>query len=283
MKIAITTGDPDGIGFEVTAKALNQLRSRSRDQFTIFATDYQSARWQKMVQKSCPGAQILLRTDTPADWVREAAQSTLQKKFDALVTGPMSKKPTGHTEILQNVAQVPHVFMGFLGRKFHVVLATGHIAVKNVSQFLTEDILGAALESANELRMRLCPSKPLAVLALNPHAGERGLLGDEEILISNVINRYRKLKWPVMGPLVPDAAFTPSQRRLAGVYVAAYHDQGLIPFKALHAHSEGAQMTLGLPFIRTSVDHGTAKDIFGMNKADPGSMVAAIRWARRWR
>jgi 4-hydroxythreonine-4-phosphate dehydrogenase len=115
----------------------------------------------------------------------------------------------------------------------------------------------------------------LAIVGVNPHAGEQGLLGDEEALLRQLLGA------DVRGPLVPDAAFLPANWGLYSVYVCPYHDQGLIPFKLVHGFDSGVHMTLGLPFIRTSVDHGTAKDIFGKNKARAGSMKDAITTAIR--
>ena len=121
--------------------------------------------------------------------------------------------------------------------------------------------------------------RPIGVLGLNPHAGDSGLIGKEEAdIITPVLEKLRGEKVPVEGPLVPDSAFTPSLRERYSLYLALYHDQGLIPFKAIHGQN-GVHITWGLPFVRTSVDHGTAFDIAGQGKADSTSMRLAIEWA----
>jgi 4-hydroxythreonine-4-phosphate dehydrogenase len=125
-------------------------------------------------------------------------------------------------------------------------------------------------------------SRPLALLGLNPHAGEEGIIGDTEKKIHHsVIESARERGVKIEGPLVPDAAFFEKNWSEYSVYIANYHDQGLIPFKMIHGQESGIHLTMGLPFVRTSVDHGTAKDIFGKNKADASSMTLAIEWAIR--
>ena len=142
-----------------------------------------------------------------------------------------------------------------------------------------------AVRAADELRKVLDKkqmSRPIAILGLNPHAGEQGLIGSVENRIhAKVLETAAEEKLNVDGPLVPDAAFFPKNWSKYSVFVANYHDQGLIPFKMTHGQESGVQVTMGLPFVRTSVDHGTAKDIFGKNKADPRSMLQALEWAIR--
>jgi 4-hydroxythreonine-4-phosphate dehydrogenase len=124
---------------------------------------------------------------------------------------------------------------------------------------------------------------PIGLLGLNPHAGDSGLIGQEEqTVISKAMKQLFELGIPVVGPLVPDAAFQKENWGKYSTFVACYHDQGLIPFKSIHGFDSGVHLTLGLSLKRTSVDHGTAKDIFGKNKANPGSMVSALRWAIKW-
>ena len=119
----------------------------------------------------------------------------------------------------------------------------------------------------------------MALVGLNPHAGEKGLIGKfESENLKPVLTQIKK-KHSVEGPLVPDAAFFDDNWKKYSTYVCLYHDQGLIPFKMVHGQDSGVHLTLGLPFIRTSVDHGTAKNIFGKNKANPNSMIEAVDWA----
>jgi 4-hydroxythreonine-4-phosphate dehydrogenase len=280
--IAITTGDSDGIGFEITAKALKQLsRSTvsSKVRYVVFGSRHGNLQWRRQLSRLA-NVDLVLKNGPPRNWVRTAAEGCLNGEFDALVTGPMSKQPTGHTEILADVANVKNPLMAFLGTQFHVVLATGHIAVTDLRRHLNPRQLKWAIEKALELRAQLGLKKPVGILAVNPHAGEGGLIGKDDLAVARVIKSLSR-KQNIVGPLVPDAAFMRSHLGRHSIFVAQYHDQGLIPFKALHSFSEGTQVTLGIPFVRTSVDHGTAKDIFNKNKADAGSMVAAIQWARR--
>ena len=275
---AVTTGDPDGIGVEVTSKALGKLKSPRATEFVVFATSYKSSRWLNPLRKM-KRVSVVLRDDTPADWVRVAAEGCLNGDFAGMVTGPMSKNPTGHTEILSKTAGRPLGLMCFLGSKCHVILATGHIPLSQVSTSLTEERLEFTFEQALLLRKRLRIKKPIGVLGLNPHAGESGQIGHEEEWIRALVSRQHPKN--IKGPLVPDAAFTSGQLNKFGMFIALYHDQGLIPFKALHGFDEGAHLTLGLPFVRTSVDHGTAKDIFNRGRAHFGSMLSALEWAGR--
>jgi 4-hydroxythreonine-4-phosphate dehydrogenase len=279
-RIVITTGDPDGIGFEITAKALTQLPRPRGFQYIVFGSARGNERWLQRILKLGSLIDWQPREDAPSAWVRTAAEGCLAGHFSAMVTGPMSKDPVGHTEILAEVTGVKNPLMAFLGRFFNVVLATGHVPVTDLARHLTPASLEWAIRQAVDLRARLHLTKPVGVLAINPHAGEGGRIGREDLSLATLIQRFDSNS-RVVGPLVPDAAFANGQAQRYSVLVAQYHDQGLIPFKALHSYAEGTQVTLGIPFVRTSVDHGTAKDIFNKNKADPGSMVAAIQWARR--
>ncbi len=174
--------------------------------------------------------------------------------------------------------------MGFLGAKFCVVLATGHEPLSAATSNFSATTLKNALHAANSLRLTLPNSRaqrPLAVVGMNPHAGEGGLLGREEGWMSAVIKNLEPELGEIAGPLVPDAAFMPFNWKTYSVYLCPYHDQGLIPFKMVHGFKGGVHLTLGLPFVRTSVDHGTAKELFGKNKAEFGSMKDAILTAIR--
>lgn len=303
--IAITTGDEDGIGWEVTAKALLRGGARSGLRYVVYRGERASAAWSKALEKKFRRCVVGDVTEIgalpekfnlievagdggPVDWVEEAARFCLHGVFDGMVTGPLSKTlikksgrgDMGHTGILARVSKRKELHMAFVGEHFNVVLATGHVPISKVSKALTAQRLTKTLELADGLRRRLpsaTAAKPLGLVGLNPHAGEEGLIGrEEEALFKSVLRRHRG---PVKGPLVPDAAFQKPFWKNYSVYVCPYHDQGLIPFKMIHGQSSGAHLTLGLPFVRTSVDHGTAKDLFGKNRADCGSMVDALHWA----
>ncbi len=314
-RFAITTGDLDGIGLEVTYKALLKIRIPKRTQMFVFeasvAPKFLRPLRRQLIKKfrattltlgstsdfKIPDSKAALVfvecSSTPPEWVVLAAKLCLDRKFAGMITGPLSKTliveqgmtSIGHTEILRRVARSGPLNMGFLGRHFHVVLATGHVALHKLSRALTAKALQTALQHANKLRALLPPvqrQRPLALVGLNPHAGENGLIGDDEQrLYRPVLAWAKRKKIRVIGPLVPDAAFLKQNWSKYSIFVCPYHDQGLIPFKMVHGADFGAHMTLGLPFVRTSVDHGTAKDLFSLNRANPNSMIEALNWALR--
>lgn len=306
-RIIITTGDADGIGTEVAAKALSKISSAKNIQFVIMRSAQAPASHVKLMAKKFKRIQFdslssaLLSTESksnilldvvlssnPHQWVHEAATACVTGQASAIATAPMSKRSAGgrtvgHTEILKDVSKASHVFMAFLGKHFNVVSCTGHVPVKDVSSQLTSDKMIRASALAYDFVQKLPRKharKPLAVVGLNPHAGENGSIGTEESTVyAPVLRELESRKINCEGPLVPDAAFIKENWAKYSFYISPYHDQALIPFKLVHGKSSGAHITMGLPFIRTSVDHGTAKDIFNKNKADPGSMIDALKWA----
>ncbi len=307
MKIAITTGDHDGIGLEVAVKALLEIGPQKNVQFILWRSKKSSHQNLKALNKKFQRLQVSSLQEaleingtalveigsdlSPGHWVEETARACMKNEVQALCTGPLSKttikdagfKDLGHTDILKRVSGSKKVHMGFVGDKFSVVLTTGHIAISQVSKHLSFSTLTEAILHANSLRLQMPKSqqkKPLGILGLNPHAGEDGLIGQEELfLFSELSNWAKENKILLEGPLVPDAAFFPQNWKKYSIYVALYHDQGLIPFKMIHGQDSGVHITLGIPFVRTSVDHGTAKDIFNKNKANPSSMIDALRCA----
>lgn len=217
--------------------------------------------------------------------MQSAALLAKEGSVSGIVTGPVSKERfealgtghRGHTSLLAQIGGRA-VYQGYIGSKMNVVLATDHVALKDVETALTSDRLKGALDAAEQLRRLLAKQKarlPIRWLGLNPHAGENGLIGTfERRLIA------KKVFPPSFGPPLPaDSAFSHENLNSTGVYLALYHDQGLIPFKMLHGQDSGFQISLGLPFVRTSVDHGTAKDLYGKGLANPGSMIDAIKAA----
>lgn len=308
LRIAITTGDPDGIGWEVTVKALNSLKPKRDVQFLVYRSKSGPVPKPKIkTLKTVPVANLLDALKEPFDsrtileirgeappalWVEEAAAACMEGSLQALVTAPLSKpsiiqaglKDIGHTEILQRISGKPDLFMGFIGQKFNVLLGTGHQSLIEAVQSLNLQRLAKILKAAQTFT-KLLPARrrnlPVALVGLNPHAGEGGLIGTDEGWMSGLIEDQRTRGMRVVGPLVPDAAFLPRNWPEFSTYICLYHDQGLIPFKMVHGFSGGVHVTLGLPFVRTSVDHGTAKELFGKNKADAGSMRDAIETAIR--
>jgi 4-hydroxythreonine-4-phosphate dehydrogenase len=292
-RFLLTTGDADGVGLEVTYKALLKTALPVDTEIVVLEPErvhhsLQSIR-KKVAQKR--GVLLLPSSDSPAHWVYNGAKACLRNEFSGLITAPLSKtlirdagfKYIGHTEILAAVSRRHDLHMAFIGREFNVVLATGHAPIKRVGALLSTKNIVSTVEQADRLRRRL-PTKlrkrPLALLGLNPHAGEKNLIGNEESrAFKAALRALQRKKIKVVGPLVPDAAFLRQNWQQYSVFICAYHDQGLIPFKLVHGADSGAHITLGLPFVRTSVDHGTAKDIFGQGRANPNSMCDAIRWA----
>lgn len=310
---AITTGDADGVGFEITAKAL--LKNKFSANFVVFIYPESERKFKKLLQNKFNP--LILKTEAellvwlsqknsggltrvkqfvlfethlkPTECVQLAAQLSIEKKFDGLITAPMSKEKlllnghkqtAGHTEIFKAVSKNKNLFMTFLGSEFNVLLVTDHIGFKKVPAELKKN-LAQALKTSVIVAKKLNFRK-IGVLGLNPHAGEKGLIGNKEDLfvertVKAVAKKHRDLSF--LFPLPPDAAFMPHIRKKIDLYIALYHDQGLIPFKALHGFNSGVHITSGLNFIRTSVDHGTAKDIYGKNLANPSSMIDAINYA----
>src|SRR5208283_2704982 len=236
-----------------------------------------------------------LAANAAVAWLRDGAERCLRHELDALVTAPVNKESivraghqfTGQTEFLSELAQARRTAMMLLGhdergRWLRVALATIHISLKSVSEKLTTENINLAIELAVQSCRDLgLPRARIAVAGLNPHAFEGGEFGDEEIkTIAPAVLAAQKRGLDVVGPLSGDTVFHYALQGNFDVVVAMYHDQGLAPLKAV-AFDTGVNWTLGLPFIRTSPDHGTAYDIAGKGIANPSSMMAAIRLAKQ--
>lgn len=222
-------------------------------------------------------------------YLKRAIELAMAGQIAGIVTAPLAKHSLhlagleypGHTEILQEFSGSPEVAMMFWGKQLKVLLATTHIPLVQVAASLTKELLERKIKLLVEF---LCQTgsttvKPVAVAALNPHAGEDGAFGDEENrVIRPALQSCSRLGLPVIGPIPADVLFYQAVQGRYDAVVALYHDQGLIPFKMLH-FADGVNVTIGLPFVRTSVDHGTAFDIAGKNIADCSSMIEAIRLA----
>jgi 4-hydroxythreonine-4-phosphate dehydrogenase len=233
--------------------------------------------------------------NTSIAWLYDGAKRCLRGELDALVTAPVNKeaiiraghKFIGQTEFLSDLADTKRTAMMLLGTDTHgrwlrVVLATVHISIKSVPEKLTAEKISLAIELAAQAcrDLGLLRAK-IAVAGLNPHAGEGGEFGDEEIkIIAPTVLALQKKGLDVTGPLSGDTIFHHALQGDFDAVVAMYHDQGLAPLKAV-AFDTGVNWTLGLPFIRTSPDHGTAYDIAGKGIANPSSMIAAIRLAKQ--
>src|SRR5690349_17415455 len=224
-------------------------------------------------------------------WLRAGARQCLRGEADALVTAPVNKESiirgaqksfVGQTELLSALAGTRRTAMMLLGhddrgRWLRVALATIHVPLKDVARALTRRKVALAIELAAQACRELGLARGrVAVCGLNPHAGEGGLIGTEEItVIAPAVAAARRAGLDVVGPLAADTLFHAALRGDYDAVVAMYHDQGLAPLKMV-AFDTGVNWTLGLPFIRTSPDHGTAYDIAGQGVADPSSMASAI-------
>ncbi|MDQ6959773.1 MAG: 4-hydroxythreonine-4-phosphate dehydrogenase PdxA [Mariprofundaceae bacterium] len=222
--------------------------------------------------------------------IKAAAMACMEKKARAMVTGPIEKSVLrdagfdfpGHTEFLAHLANVPKVVMMLAGRELRVALLTTHMALADVPAVLNvEDTLETLrITHLNLLRFFGIAHPKLALCGLNPHAGESGHFGREEIdILQPAAEQARRTGLDVIGPLPADTLFTAANRKMLDAIVCCYHDQGLIPLKTL-SFGDAVNVTLGLPFIRTSVDHGTALDRAGSGKVSYSSLMAALHLAR---
>lgn len=300
--LVLTQGDPRGVGPELLLRLAAQGQLRPGDVVVAspawmegwvqrLPAPWAAAGWAQIqaclspVEDEDPGAAQVRALARGVDLVLEAPGR-------ALVTAPIDKRAChdagfefpGHTEYLAHRAGGAEVAMLMVGSRLRVVPVTIHVPLREVATRLcAEAIVSAGELLARALRERFGCARPrVAVLGLNPHAGERGLLGDEEArIIEPAVQALRRRCSfaEVSGPVPADAAFAAHHLGRYDAVLAMYHDQGLGPFKLVH-FTDGVNMTLGLPFVRTSPDHGTALDIAGQGIADASSMEAAIRIAR---
>jgi 4-hydroxythreonine-4-phosphate dehydrogenase len=280
-RVGITLGDQAGIGPEIVRAALASGRLPADARYSIIGPEI-----------NCSLGQPTAETARAAfDALEEAADLALRGELDAVVTGPINKarmydigfKFPGQTEFLANRCATGNFAMLLTGGKLTVALVTVHIPLREVPGALKkEEIVRVGLLLEDFLRRRGMDQPRIAVAGLNPHAGESGSIGNEETdTIAPAIAELRRLtesRTNVAGPFSPDTIFYHAANGGWDGVLCMYHDQGLIPLK-LHAFHEGVNVTLGLPFPRTSPDHGTAFEIAGKNIARPDSMIAAINLA----
>jgi len=222
------------------------------------------------------------------EYLNKAIDLAQTKEIYAIVTAPINKEAIhkagfrfqGHTEILAARTKTKDYAMMFVSDPLWVILATTHLPLREVSRHLTKNKILKTIQLAHETLSRVRGRKPkIGVAGLNPHAGEGGIFGKEEIkIIKPAIDEAKKLGINVEGPISPDAIFYLAKSGMFDIVVAMYHDQGLIPLKLL-AFNRSVNVTVGLPFIRTSVDHGTGFDIVGKGWANPQSLMEAIKVA----
>ncbi|HYH42629.1 MAG TPA: 4-hydroxythreonine-4-phosphate dehydrogenase PdxA [Burkholderiales bacterium] len=313
--IAVTAGEPAGIGPDLCVQLVNErLAARvvviaDRDLIAgrarllgidarivefdpaagAAAAGELCVRHVPLAAASIPGTLDSRNSRYVLATLEAAADGCLDGTFAAMATGPVNKAVindagipfTGHTEFLAARTATPHVVMMLVGGGMRVALATTHLALRDVPDAITRESLNDTLAILrSDLIGRFGVARPRVLVAgLNPHAGESGHLGREEIeVIEPVLSALRDAGFDVVGPLPADTLFHPDRLREADAVLAMYHDQGLPVLK--HASfGSGVNVTLGLPIIRTSVDHGTALDLAGTGGADVGSLVAAITLA----
>ncbi|MFQ5585664.1 MAG: 4-hydroxythreonine-4-phosphate dehydrogenase PdxA [Thermodesulfobacteriota bacterium] len=307
--IAITMGDPAGVGPEVLLRAVADKRV-TRCCHPVVLGDGAILRHiarkiglrgvvSKVIVHNLsylnparikPGRPYISCGRAMVRYVEEAARLAMAGDVDAMVTGPISKEAInragcpfpGHTEFLASLTKSKDYAMMLGGRRLKVVLVTIHEPLRVVPRLLTEEKILKTIRITDEsFKEYLGFKRPrIAVAALNPHGGEGGLFGDEEVgIIGPAMKRARRLGIDVSGPHPPDTLFHRAAKgKEFDVVVSMYHDQGLIPLKLIH-FEDGVNVTLGLPVIRTSVDHGTAYDIAWQGSASPDSMIAAIKMA----
>jgi 4-hydroxythreonine-4-phosphate dehydrogenase len=290
--LVVTAGEPAGIGPELC----NVLADTAfRDQVVIMGDRRLIDERLAVIDTPFPvevepGRPTSANAATLLDGLRRAARGCLDGEFSALVTAPLAKRViadsgipfSGHTEFLAEVTGAPLPVMMLVAGDLRVALATTHLPLRAVADALTPQKLETVLRILHaDLQDKFGVADPdIVVCGLNPHAGEDGHLGDEEIsFIAPTIERLRADGMNVRGPLPADTAFTPAAGHKDAV-LAMYHDQGL-PVLKYAGFGHAVNVTLGLPIIRTSVDHGTAFDIAGSGRADPGSLLAAVELAAR--
>jgi len=298
-------GDPAGIGPEIIALCLAQPAILKLAQFFIIGDGQILNRYLKRFPKNC--RLLDLKNVSPAhyqsgrpsphcaraalDYLNCAIKFLQAKQIDALVTAPVSKETIhslgvrfpGHTEYLAESFGIKNIGMMFVTKTLKTVIATRHIPLTHVSRSLTPKLIGETIYLTDKsLKQYFKMRRPhIAVCGLNPHAGEGGTIGKEEITtIIPAIQKAQRQHIHVSGPFSADTIFFPENSKKFDCIIALYHDQGLIAPKSLEFRNL-VNLTLGLPFVRTSPAHGTAFDIAGKKKADPSSMAAAITLACR--
>jgi 4-hydroxythreonine-4-phosphate dehydrogenase len=281
-RVAITVGDPAGIGPEIARKTATSARVRAACTPVLYAPDRADA---------FPPGQLSAQAGRAAyDAVVRAVRDAREGLVDAVATAPINKAAwaeaglpwKGHTDLLAHLTGAPRVAMMFHSRVLRVVLATVHVPLAEVPRLLTRDLVDGIIElTSSELPRFGLPRPRLAVAGLNPHAGEQGLIGREDMdVLAPAVEAARARGVTIDGPFPGDTVFVRAARGEFDAVIACYHDQGLIPVKLL-AFGKAVNVTLGLPIVRTSVDHGTAFDIAGQGKADPGSLIEAVLLAAK--
>ena len=336
LLLALTMGDPAGIGPEICLKYLQWWQQQVAEQAAVsiplvfgdrcvlaeFCETSAGKPWRELLEQldvltweQCRAqaprferpALIDPQLLTPAEiapaqvtaaqgraaygYIERAIEQALQGRIAGLVTGPIHKEALraagipypGHTEILADKTGSDRIVMMLTAPEITCALVTAHVGFQEVAGLITRERVSETIELTHAAMQRILGRAPrLTLCGLNPHAGEQGLFGqqEEERCLIPAAEQARARGVSLVGPLPPDTAFLPARRRQTDAYICMYHDQGLIPLKAL-AFEEAVNVTLGLPIVRTSVDHGTAFDIAWQGIADVSSLIQAVRLAER--
>jgi len=311
IRILITIGDINGIGPEIVLKTLGRKDITSKYDITVITPVTVFEYYYRLLHvkpvkgkfriisigedkvKIQPGKITKESGYISGLAIQTAAELCKRKKYDVIVTAPISKKAlnlggfnySGHTEMLADLCNAKDSVMIMVSTKFKIGFATTHPPIKDVPKIITKELLTNKIEICyKSLKNDFGIKNPsIGVLSLNPHGGENGQIGREEIdiiisVIKKISKKYKNLN--IKGPFPSDAYFANKNYQKFDMTYAMYHDQGLIPFKML-AGMKGVNFTAGLPIIRTSPDHGTAYDIAGKGLASEESLIEAIKWGEK--
>ena len=314
INVGITIGDPNGIGIEIILKSLSNFSLFHECNFIIYASTGLIEKQKQHFQIDTPPLKKIDSEEDLSDTqinvkevfsnsqfnfgesdkelsalgilsLKEATKAIKDKKIDVLVTAPINKdlsfsesfKYTGHTDFLKNYFRISPLML-MISKELKIALLTDHVPIKDVSNAINQDIVEQkikALEKSliNDFQIK----KPkIAVLAVNPHSGDNGVIGNEDqSIITPAINSFKGTTSSINGPFSADTFFVNENYKKYDGIIASYHDQGLIPFKTI-SFGKGVNFTAGLPFVRTSPDHGTGFDIAGKGIADHTSFTNAI-------
>ncbi|HZS67833.1 MAG TPA: 4-hydroxythreonine-4-phosphate dehydrogenase PdxA [Burkholderiales bacterium] len=290
-RIALTSGEPAGVGPELCVRVAREARNAELvviGDRTLLA-GAPRVEHVPLARPATPGRLDAANARYVLAVLDRAISGCLQGEFAAMVTAPVQKSVindagiafTGHTEYLAERAATEHVVMMLVGGGLRVALATTHLPLSDVPRAITADSLLKTLRVLDrDLRQRFrLPQPRILVAGLNPHSGESGHLGREDIeVVRPAIAAARTAGIDASGPIPADTLFVPERLKNADAVLAMYHDQGL-PVLKYASFGRGVNVTLGLPFVRTSVDHGTALDLAGSGRADPGSLREALELA----
>ena len=315
INVGITIGDPNGIGIEIILKSLSNFSLFHECNFIIYASTGLIEKQKQHFQIDTPPLKKIDSEEDLSDTqinvkevfsdsqfnfgesekelselgilsLKEATKAIKDKKIDVLVTAPINKdlsfsesfKYTGHTDFLKNYFRISPLML-MISKELKIALLTDHIPIKDVSNAIDQDLVEQKikiLETSliNDFQIK----KPkIAVLAVNPHAGDNGVIGNEDqSIITPAINSFKGTTSSINGPFSADTFFVNENYKKYDGIIASYHDQGLIPFKTI-SFGKGVNFTAGLPFVRTSPDHGTGFDIAGKGIADHTSFTNAIK------